>query len=88
MLIDVTNIEKDTVYSLIDLSLIDGTVLDHFENGMIKINGEYKNGIKNGDYKNWHSNGQLILKGNYVDGQKTEFLKNLIFMEKNDKDKI
>jgi antitoxin component YwqK of YwqJK toxin-antitoxin module len=68
LLKDVTNIEKDTIYSTEDLSLITGLVIDHFENGMIKIYGEYKNGIKNGEFKKWHSNGQLILKGNYVDG--------------------
>lgn len=68
LLKDVTNIEKDTIYSTEDLSLITGLVLDHFENGIIKIYGEYKNGLKNGEFKKWHSNGQLILKGNYVDG--------------------
>ena len=26
-------------------------VLDHFENGMIKLYGEYKNGLKNGEFK-------------------------------------
>ena len=62
--------------------MITGLVLDHFENGMIKIYGEYKNGLKNGEFKKWHSNGQLIFKGNYVNGLKKEFLKNLIFMEK------
>ena len=75
-MIDVTNIEKDTVYSLIDLSEINGTVFDHYENGGIKLLIEFKNGIKNGDYKNWHSNGQLILKGYYVDG-----LENGVFEE-------
>ena len=67
-LIDVTNIERDTVFSLIDLSEIDGTVFDHYENGVIKLLIEFKNGMKNGDYKKWHSNGQLIFKGYYVDG--------------------
>ena len=68
MLKDVTNIEKDTIYSTKDISLITGLVLDHFENGMIKIYGEYKNGLKNGEFKKWHSNGQLIFKGNYING--------------------
>ena len=63
---DVTNIEKDTIYSTEDISLISGLVLDHFENGMIKIYGEYKNGIKDGEYKKWHINGQLIFKGNFI----------------------
>ena len=67
-LIDVTNIERDTVFSLIDLSEIDGTVFDHYENGVIKLLIEFKNGMKNGDYKKWHSNGQLVFKGYYVDG--------------------
>ena len=65
---DVTNIEKDTIYSTEDISLITGLVIDHFENGMIKIYGEYKDGLKNGEFKKWHSNGQLIFKGSYVNG--------------------
>ena len=73
---DVTNIEKDTIYSTEDISLISGMVLDHFENGMIKIYGEYKDGIKDGEYKKWHSNGQLIFKGNFIEG-----IKNGIFEE-------
>ena len=67
-IVDVTNIEKDTVYSLIDISLINGTVFDHYENGIIKLLIEFKDGIKNGDYKKWHSNGQLIYKGSYSNG--------------------
>ena len=59
MLKDVTNVEKDTIYSTKDISLVSGLVLDHFENGMIKLYGEYKNGLKNGEFKKWHSNGQL-----------------------------
>ena len=57
--------EKDTVCSLIDISLINGKVFDHYENGIIKLLIEFKDGIKNGDYKKWHSNGQLIYKGSY-----------------------
>lgn len=53
---------------MIDLSEIDGTVFDHYENGVIKLLIEFKNGMKNGDYKKWHSNGQLVFKGYYVDG--------------------
>ena len=43
---------------------------------MIKIYGEYKNGLKNGEFKKWHSNGQLIFKGNYING-----LENGVFEE-------
>ena len=67
-LIDVTNIDKDTVYSLVDISLINGIIFDHYENDGIKLLIEYKDGIKNGDYKKWHSNGQLIFKGAYING--------------------
>ena len=67
-IVDVTNIEKDTVYSLIDISLINGKVFDHYENGIIKLLIEFKDGIKNGDYKKWHSNGQLKYKGSYSNG--------------------
>ena len=70
MLKDVTNVEKDTIYSTKDISLVTGLVLDYFENGMIKLYAEYKNGLKNGEFKKWHSNGQLIFKGNYIDGVK------------------
>ena len=88
LLKDVTNIEKDTIYSTEDLSLITGLVIDHFENGMIKIYGEYKNGLKNGEFKKWHSNGQLILKGNYVDGIENGVFEEFNIYGKNIKNKI
>ena len=40
-LIDVTNIDKDTVYSLVDISLINGIIFDHYENDGIKLLIEY-----------------------------------------------
>ncbi len=73
---DVTNLLKDTVYSTKDISLINGTVFDHYENGMIKLLIEFESGVKNGEFKKWYSNGQLIFSGNFIKG-----IKNGIFEE-------
>ena len=69
-LIGVTNIEKDTVYSKVDISLISGVVTGFYENGNIKIYAEFKDGLRNGEFKEWHSNGQIIYSGNYLKGEK------------------
>ena len=50
---DVTNINLDTVYSTVDLSLSTGTIYDHYENGMIKLLAVYSKGLKNGEIKKW-----------------------------------
>ena len=79
----VTNIEKDTVYSKIDISLFSGIVTDFFENGNIKIYAEFKDGIKNGEFKEWHSNGQIIYSGEFINGKKNGvFEKNDIYGKK------
>ena len=80
---DVTNIEKDTVYSKIDISLISGVVTDFFKNGNIKIYAEFKDGLRNGEYKEWHSNGQIIYSGEFLNGKKNGvFEKNDIYGKK------
>ena len=79
----VTNIEKDTVYSKIDVGLISGVVTDFFENGNIKIYAEFKDGLKDGEFKKWHSNGQIIYSGEFVNGKKNGvFEKNDIYGKK------
>ena len=59
-----------------DISLINGTVFDHYENGMIKLLIEFENGVKNGEFKKWYSNGQLIFSGNFI-----KDIKNGVFEE-------
>jgi antitoxin component YwqK of YwqJK toxin-antitoxin module len=71
----VTNIEKDTVYSKIDVGLISGVVTDFFDNGNIKIYAEFKDGLKDGEFKKWHSNGQIIYSGDFVNGKKKGIFK-------------
>ena len=84
----VTNIEKDTVYSKIDVGLISGVVTDFFENGNIKIYAEFKDGIRNGEFKEWHSNGQIIYSGKFINGKKNGvFEKNDIYGKKLSKTK-
>tara|TARA_B110001452_G_scaffold257853_1_gene252433 strand:+ start:2853 stop:3239 length:387 start_codon:yes stop_codon:yes gene_type:complete len=79
----VTNIEKDTVYSKIDIGLISGIVTDFFKNGNIKIFIEFKDGLRNGEYKEWHSNGQIIYSGEFLNGKKNGvFEKNDIYGKK------
>lgn len=79
----VTNIEKDTVYSKIDIGLISGVVTDFFENGNIKIYAEFKDGIRNGEFKEWHSNGQIIYSGEFINGKRNGvFITNDIYGKK------
>ncbi len=76
----VTNIERDTIYSKVDVGLVTGVVTDFFENGNIKIYAEFKDGLRNGEFKKWHSNGQIIYSGEFINGKKNGvFLKNDIF---------
>ena len=82
-LIKVTNIEKDTVYSKIDIGLISGVVTDFFENENIKIYAEFKDGIRNGEFKEWHSNGQIIYSGEFINGKRNGvFITNDIYGKK------
>ena len=37
---------------------------------MIKLLAVYSKGLKNGEIKKWHSNGQLIYKGYFINGTK------------------
>ena len=84
----VTNIEKDTVYSKIDVGLISGIVTDFFENGNIKIYAEFKDGLRNGEFKKWHSNGQIIYSGEFINGKKNGvFIINDIYGKKLSKTK-
>jgi antitoxin component YwqK of YwqJK toxin-antitoxin module len=79
----VTNIERDTIYSKVDVGLVTGVVTDFFENGNIKIYAEYKDGLRNGEFKKWHSNGQIIYSGKFINGKKNGiFIKNDIFGKK------
>ena len=55
----VTNIERDTIYSKVDVGLVTGLVTDFFQNGNIKIYAEFKDGLRNGEFKKWHSNGPV-----------------------------
>ena len=84
----VTNIERDTVYSRIDVGLISGIVTDFFENGNNKIYAEFKDGLRNGEFKEWHSNGQIIYSGEFLNGKKNGvFEKNDIYGKKLSKTK-
>ena len=79
----VTNIEKDTIYSKVDVGLVSGVVTDFFENGNIKIYAEFKDGLRNGEFKKWHSNGQIIYSGKFINGKKNGvFIKNDIYGKK------
>ena len=79
----VTNIERDTIYSKVDVGLVTGVVTDFFENGNIKIYAEFKDGLRNGEFKKWHSNGQIIYSGKFINGKKNGvFKKNDIYGKK------
>ena len=79
----VTNFERDTIYSKVDVGLVSGVVTDFFENGNIKIYAEFKDGLKNGEFKKWHSNGQIVYSGEFINGKKNGVFKtNDIFGKK------
>ena len=79
----VTNIERDTIYSKVDVGLVTGVVTDFFENGNIKIYAEFKDGLRDGEYKEWFSNGQIIYSGEFINGKKNGvFIKNDIYGKK------
>jgi antitoxin component YwqK of YwqJK toxin-antitoxin module len=76
----VTNIERDTIYSKVDVGLVTGVVTDFFKNGNIKIYAEFKDGLRNGEFKKWHSSGQIIYSGKFINGKKNGvFIKNDIY---------
>ena len=79
----VTNIERDTIYSKVDVGLVTGLVTDFFQNGNIKIYAEFKDGLRNGEFKKWHSNGQITYSGKFINGKKNGvFIKNDIYGKK------
>jgi len=56
------------------LICIDGTtqnVIEKYPNDSLKIKGNLKNGLRDGEWKEWHPNGQLKQQGNYENGKLT-----------------
>jgi len=45
-----------------------GSVFDFYENGQKKLDGRYRNGIKNGKWKWWNEDGGLDSTGSYKNG--------------------
>ena len=45
-----------------------GSVFEFYENGTEKLNGRYRNGIKNGKWKWWNEDGGLDSTGSYKNG--------------------
>ena len=50
--------------------LFNGIGFDVFENGQIKYEENYKDGKREGIYKEWYENGELYYEGNYKDGKR------------------
>ena len=48
-----------------------GKIIEKFENGQIKNEVEYKNGIRHGVYKNYREDGQLTIDNTYENGKMT-----------------
>ncbi|MDP7465882.1 MAG: hypothetical protein QF795_06185, partial [Candidatus Marinimicrobia bacterium] len=44
-----------------------GIVFDFYENGTEKLNGRYRNGIKNGKWTWWNRDGSIVKRGTYRD---------------------
>jgi len=49
---------------------VDGIVYAEYDNGQLKVEGNYKEGEQDGLYKGWYENGQLNYEANYKDGER------------------
>ena len=47
-----------------------GLVKEYYENGILKFEGEYSNGLKNGKGKEYTNKGKLKFEGEYLNGQR------------------
>jgi len=56
------------IYKANDDKLYTGSVFDFYENGQKKINGRYRNGIKNGKWTWWNMYGGIDSVGSYKNG--------------------
>ena len=50
--------------------LLNGDILSYYENGKLRSEGNYKEGKKEGVWKEWYENGQLDEIINYKDGKR------------------
>jgi antitoxin component YwqK of YwqJK toxin-antitoxin module len=51
-----------------------GSVFDLYDNGQKKLNGRYRNGIKNGKWTKYHENGQIDAQVRFKDGKQDGLL--------------
>ena len=47
----------------------DGSYKEFYENGNLKVEGNFKEGKQHGSYKKYYSNGEIHIKGSYKDGK-------------------
>lgn len=47
----------------------DGSYKEFYENGNLKVEGNFKEGKQHGSYKKYYSNGEIHIKGSYKDGE-------------------
>ena len=45
---------------------------EYYENGKLKYEGEYNEGVKHGKGKEYDENGNLIFEGEYNDGEQVK----------------
>jgi|TARA_B110000211_G_C13527974_1_gene313794 antitoxin component YwqK of YwqJK toxin-antitoxin module len=59
--------ESSLMYS--EKGLFNGIGYDVFSDGQLKLEENFKDGKRNGEYKKWYDNGKLIMVINYKDGE-------------------
>jgi len=51
-----------------------------YSNGKLEFEGEYLNGEKNGNGKEYNYNGKLVFEGEYINGKKNRMEKKKIWL--------
>ena len=46
-----------------------GPYVEYYENGQVEVEGNYKDGVKDGKHVGYYKNGQILVEGNYKDGK-------------------
>jgi antitoxin component YwqK of YwqJK toxin-antitoxin module len=49
---------------------LEGSYMEYYDNGSLKVKGTYNDGKCVGLYEEYHENGQLMFSANYVDGKR------------------
>ncbi len=85
------NVVDEIAYFKYDMSLVNGLVVDYFDNGKLKYECNFINGKRDGIFRKWHSPEIIFLEREYKKGIQTGISKSWysngqLFFEVNYKD--